>query len=109
MAVVRLCSFDDLAPSSARRVIVDGPSGASVAIAVVRIGDDLYAIGDVCSHADVSLSDGTLWPDDCELECPKHGSLFSLRSGAPSTLPATRPVPVYSVRREGDDVVVDLP
>ena len=68
-----------------------------------------YAIGDVCSHANVSLSDGEVMCDTKELECPKHGSLFSLRTGAPSTLPATRPVPVYSVRREGDDVVVELP
>ena len=53
-----VCSLDELAPGSARRVIVDG-----VAVALVRIGDEVYAIGDVCSHANVSLSDGEVWED----------------------------------------------
>lgn len=108
MATFRLCSFAELAPSSAKRCVVTDAAGAAHAVAVVRIADDLYGIGDVCSHAEVSLSEGTVWGDECELECPKHGSGFSLRTGVPSSLPATRPVPVYSVRREGDDVVVDL-
>jgi 3-phenylpropionate/trans-cinnamate dioxygenase ferredoxin component len=83
--------LDELEPGSARRVDVGG-----VAVAVVRIGDDVYAIGDVCTHADVSLSGGEVWCDERELECPKHGSAFSLVTGEPSTLPATRPVPVYA-------------
>ena len=61
-------------PGTARRVEVDG-----VAVAVVRIDDDVYAIGDVCSHANVSLSEGEVWCDEREIECPKHGSTFSLR------------------------------
>lgn len=85
--------LDDLEPGAARRVEVDG-----VPVAVVRIGDDVYAIGDTCSHAEVSLSDGEVWCDELELECPKHGSSFSLTSGEPSVLPATRPVPVYDAR-----------
>ena len=70
--------------------MVDG-----VAVAVVRIDDDVYAISDVCSHANVSLSDGEVWCDEKELECPKHGSTFSLETGEPITLPATQPVAVY--------------
>jgi 3-phenylpropionate/trans-cinnamate dioxygenase ferredoxin subunit len=66
-------------------------------VALVRIGDDVYAIGDRCSHADVSLSGGEVDEDDCTLECPKHGSAFDLRTGTPSSLPATRPVPTYTV------------
>ena len=100
---VRLCAFAELAPSSARRFVVEGRP-----IAVVRIGDDLYAIGDTCSHAEVSLSEGTLWPDECEIECWKHGSAFSLRTGEPQSFPATQPVPVYPIRRDGDDVVVTV-
>ena len=57
----------------ARRSRVDG-----VAVAVVRIDDDVYAIGDVCSHANVSLSEGEVWCDEREIECPKHGSTFDL-------------------------------
>ena len=66
-------------------------------VAVVRIGDDVYAIGDICSHANVSLSEGEVWCDEREIECPKHGSTFSLATGEPETLPATQPVPVFDV------------
>ena len=65
--------FDELADGTARGFEVDG-----VAVAVVRIGDDVYAIGDVCSHANVLLSDGEVWCDEREIECPKHSSTFSL-------------------------------
>jgi 3-phenylpropionate/trans-cinnamate dioxygenase ferredoxin subunit len=82
--------LDELTPGSVRRVMVDG-----VAVAVVRIDDDVYAISDVCSHANVSLSEGEVWCDEKELECPKHGSTFSLETGAPIPRPATQPVAVY--------------
>jgi len=101
---VRLCARDDLAPGSARRFDVDAHR-----IALVRIGDDFYALGDECSHADFSLSEGDVWTDECEIECPKHGSTFSLTTGEPQTLPATQPVPVYVVQVDGDDVSVVIP
>jgi 3-phenylpropionate/trans-cinnamate dioxygenase ferredoxin component len=101
---VRVCSVGDVEVDSARRFDVDGHR-----VAVVRIGDDWYAIGDECSHQDYSLSEGEVWPDECEIECPKHGSTFSLQNGEPRSLPATKPVPVYSVRVAGDDVLVTLP
>jgi len=47
-----------------------------------------------------------VWADECEIECPKHGSTFSLTSGEPQALPATRPVPTYELRIEGDDVMM---
>ena len=84
--------LDEIEPGTARRVDVGG-----VPVAVVRIGDEVYAIGDVCSHAEVSLSEGEVWADERELECPKHGSTFDLKTGEPVTLPATQPVPVYAV------------
>ena len=52
-------------------------------LCVVRLGDDWYVIGDECSHADFSLAEGDVWEDECEIECPKHGSTFSLTSGEP--------------------------
>ena len=91
-------------PGTARRFDVDGHR-----IALVRIGDDFYAIGDRCSHADYSLAEGDVWTDEREIECPKHGSTFSLTTGEPQTLPATRPVPAYPVQVDGDDVSVVLP
>jgi len=92
----------ELAPGTAR--LVEAPGHR---ICVVRIGDDVYAIGDTCSHAEVSLSEGEVLADECEIECWKHGSTFSLKTGEPQSLPATQPVPVYDTRvSEGQIVVV---
>ena len=99
---VRLCRRDELEPGTARRFDVDGHP-----IALVRIGDDFYAVGDTCSHEDYSLSEGEVLTDECEIECWKHGSTFDLCTGEPRSLPATKPVPVYRVRLEGDDVLVE--
>jgi 3-phenylpropionate/trans-cinnamate dioxygenase ferredoxin subunit len=95
--------FDDLAPGTATKVDVNG-----TAVALVRIGDDVYAIGDLCSHANVSLSDGEVWCDEKQLECPRHSSAFSLETGVPATLPATQPVPVFDVTVVNGDVVVEV-
>lgn len=102
MSEVRLCATDELASGEARRFEVEGEP-----IALVRIGDAFHAIGDICSHEKISLSEGEVHADTCELECWKHGSTFSLVTGAPSTLPATQPVPTYPVEvRDGDVYVV---
>ena len=101
---VRVCATSELAPGTARRFDIDGHR-----VAVVRIGEVFYAIGDRCSHADYSLSEGDVDIDDVTIECPKHGSTFSLETGEPQTLPATLPVPTYEVEVHGDDVVVVLP
>lgn len=98
-----VCMLDEIEPGTARKVEVDG-----VPVALVRIGDDVYAIGDTCSHANVSLSEGEVWCDELELECPKHSSAFSLVTGEPSTLPATQPVPVYHAAVVDGNVVVSL-
>ncbi len=101
MPEIPVCKVGDVAPGSAIRVDLDGHR-----LAVVRIGDDWYALGDRCSHAEASLSEGEVWADECEIECPKHGSAFSLKTGDALTLPATQPVPTYTVRVDGDDVLV---
>ena len=98
-----VCRLDALAPNSANRFMVNG-----CAVSVIRIGDDVYAIGDVCSHADISLSEGELYCDSKEIECWKHGSLFSIETGQAVTLPATQPVPVFVARVVDGDVVVDV-
>jgi 3-phenylpropionate/trans-cinnamate dioxygenase ferredoxin subunit len=98
---IAVCKVGDVAPNSAIRVDTDGHR-----LAVVRVGDDWYCLGDRCSHAEASIAEGEVWPDECEIECPKHGSAFSLKTGEPLTLPATQPVPTYTVRVEGDDVLV---
>ena len=97
----RVCAASDLEPGTAKRF-----DFGSHRICLIRIGDDFYAIGDECSHANFSLADGEVYPDKREIECWKHGSTFSLVDGKPQSVPATRPVPVYDVRREGDDILV---
>ena len=66
----------------------------------------MYALRDVCSHAEVALSEGDV--EDGAIECWLHGSLFDLKTGQPSGLPATKPVPTYAVTVEGDDVLVQM-
>ena len=106
---VRICSVHDVKLGAAARFDVDGHRLCVVRLAGRDGGpDDWYVIGDECSHADYSLSEGDVWEDEREIECPKHGSTFALDTGEPQTLPATQPVPVYRVRVDGDDVVVSI-
>ena len=104
MPELRVCSVDEVPAGTAKRVDVDG-----LRLCVVHLDGEFKVIGDRCSHADYSLSEGDVWVEEREIECPKHGSTFSLDTGEPQTLPATQPVPIYSVRVEDDDVVVCLP
>ncbi len=98
---VRVCAAADVPEGTAKAVeIGDAP------VCVVRSNGTFYAIRDVCSHADVALSSGEV--EDGTIECWLHGSRFDLRTGEPDSLPATRPVPVYPVKIEGDDVLVSL-
>ena len=95
--------FSEFESGVAKKVKVDG-----VAVAVVRIDDEIFAIADKCSHADVSLSDGVVWCETKQLECIKHGSAFNLVTGVPDTLPATQPVAVYEVSVVNNEVNVSL-
>lgn len=104
MSRVRVCALSDLSGDEARRFDVDGHR-----LAVTVIKDTVYAIADQCSHADYSLSEGDLYAEEFELECPKHGSTFSLLTGEPQCLPATAPVAVYPSSVDGGDVFVELP
>ncbi|MGZ4640155.1 MAG: non-heme iron oxygenase ferredoxin subunit [Actinomycetes bacterium] len=95
----RACSVKDVPDGGALRVVIDG-----VPVAVVRSEGEIYAIHDVCSHANVALSEGEV--EDQTIECWLHGSRFDLVTGRPTGLPATKPVPVYPVKIDGDDVLV---
>jgi 3-phenylpropionate/trans-cinnamate dioxygenase ferredoxin subunit len=92
----------EVAKGTAISVEVDG-----LDVAVVHADDgQFYAVRDECSHAAVALSEGEV--DGCTLECWLHGSRFDLVTGEPLALPAIRPIPVYPVSIEGDDVFVDV-
>jgi 3-phenylpropionate/trans-cinnamate dioxygenase ferredoxin subunit len=84
----RLCALSDLRAGTALRVELD-----EVDVAVVRVGDEVFTIEDVCSHAEVPLSDGVV--SGCTIECELHGSRFDLRTGKPTGPPASQPVPVF--------------
>ena len=88
--------------------VADLPDGRGIRVdygehrvAVFRIGDSVYAIGDRCSHAEASLAEGEVL--DLDVECPRHGSEFNLETGKPASFPATKPVPVYDVRVDGTE------
>jgi 3-phenylpropionate/trans-cinnamate dioxygenase ferredoxin subunit len=103
MSAVTVARLDDLVDGGAARFDVGGHR-----LSVVRIGADVYVIGDRCSHADYSLSEGEVDVDTCHIECFKHGSSFSLKTGEPDSLPATKPVPVYDVVVVDGDVLVEV-
>jgi 3-phenylpropionate/trans-cinnamate dioxygenase ferredoxin component len=95
------CALSDIPEGAAVRVeFGDEP------VCLVRTEGEVFAIRDVCSHADVALSEGDV--EGTTVECWLHGSRFDLRSGKPTGLPATVPVPIYETKLEGDAVLVRL-
>ncbi len=98
---LKVSPLDELPRDRGVRVIV-----GEHRIALFRLGDDVYAIGDRCCHAEASLSEGELF--DEAVECPRHGSEFDLRTGEPASLPATSPVPTYEVSVEDGTVYLTL-
>ncbi|MFB9833761.1 non-heme iron oxygenase ferredoxin subunit [Actinoallomurus acaciae] len=101
MSFVRVCALAEVPDEGALAVEID-----DTPVAVVRVGQEVFALRDVCSHAEVALSEGEVY--DHTIECWLHGSCFDLRSGKPTNPPATQPVPTYRVKIEGDDVFVSL-
>ena len=98
----RACALDELPEVGALQVIIDGD-----AYAIVRDEEGgIHALEDRCTHAEVALSEGEV--EDCSIECWLHGSRFDLRTGHPSGLPATEPVPVFPVEVRDGDVYVTL-
>ncbi len=102
MAAVKVTTVADLEDDTpAEFDDIDGTD-----IVLVRTEGEIFAIGAICSHAEVPMVEGEV--EDCALECYMHGSMFDLRTGAPLSLPATEPIPVYPVTIDGDDVLVDV-
>lgn len=101
MTASKVCAVADLTPNTALKVDVDG---IPIAIVLDSAGT-VHAIGDTCTHGDISLSEGFV--EDDTLECWAHGSKFSLTTGKPLTLPAYEPVPVFTVTITDGDVYID--
>lgn len=101
MTFKKVCRISDISDGGVVGVEVD-----DTPVALVRKGEEVFALHDVCSHAEVKLSEGEVY--DGTLECWLHGSCFDVRSGKPTGPPATKPVNVYRVKIDGDDVLVSL-
>lgn len=101
MATTRACAAADLSVDQPKRVVIDG-----VPIALVKdSAGEIHAIGDTCTHGEISLSEGFVEGDT--LECWAHGSQFSLSTGEPVNLPAYEPVPVYVIEIVDGDIYID--
>jgi 3-phenylpropionate/trans-cinnamate dioxygenase ferredoxin subunit len=101
---ITVCSLDELPEGAMRLVEADG-----LKIGVFHCaGGELLAIEDRCSHDDGALAEGEFDPGTCTVECPRHGSLFDLRSGKPRTLPAFAPVTTFEVRLDQNEVKLEL-
>ena len=98
-----ICPVDEL-PRGARRVVL----WEDLEIGVVNCGGDIVAIEDRCSHDDGDLMEGDVDTDTCTVECPRHGSLFDLRTGAPLNLPAYLPVDTFPVTVEDGLIKVEV-
>jgi len=101
---ITVCALDELPEGEMRLVEADGRK-----IGVFHCpGGDLLAIEDRCSHDDGPLAEGEFDLDSCTVECPRHGSLFDLRTGRPKTLPAYQPVQTFAARVENGDVKLEV-
>ncbi len=100
---LEICPVQDLPPGAKRRVLWE-----DLEIGLFNCRGEIFAIEDRCSHDDGTLADGELDQDACTVECPRHGSLFDLRTGQPKTLPAYVPVDTFAVRIEDDVIKLEV-
>ena len=101
--VIDVCATNELPPGERKIVMHE-----DLEIGVFNVGGEYLAIEDRCSHDDGPLAEGEVDAANCTIECPRHGSLFDLRSGAPKTLPAYQPVDTYAVTVDGDTIKLEI-
>ncbi|MEA2319562.1 MAG: 3-phenylpropionate/trans-cinnamate dioxygenase ferredoxin component [Solirubrobacteraceae bacterium] len=101
--IIDVCPLSEL-PPGAKRII----EWEDIEIGVFNCNGVLYAIEDRCSHDDGPLAEGEMDPESCTVECPRHGSLFDLRTGKPLTLPAYEPVDTFPVVVEDNVIKLEV-
>ncbi len=101
MSFAAVAKLDEIPDGGMKQVVAHGDL-----VGLYRVGADVYAINDICSHEETYLTDGDFEVEDMEVECPLHGSRFDVRDGSVRILPATKPVASYPVKIEGDLVLV---
>ncbi len=100
---IKVAVLSDVPPGE-----VLGVEAAGKRICLANVEGEIYAFQDNCSHRDFPLSQGELDEDDCTITCDWHGARFDIRSGAAVGLPATRPIAVYPVKVEGEEIWVEV-
>ena len=103
MELITVCSLSELPPGEMRLV-----EWEDLEIGVFNCAGTVYAIEDRCSHDDGPLVEGTLDQEGCTVECPRHGSVFDLRTGRPKTLPAYEPVDTFPVTVEDGTIKLEV-
>ena len=101
MSFQTVAKIEEIPDNGMKQVVAHGD-----VVGLYRVGSDVFAINDYCSHEETFLTEGEFDPEDFEVECPLHGSRFDVRDGSVRILPATRPVATYPVKIEGDLVMV---
>jgi nitrite reductase/ring-hydroxylating ferredoxin subunit len=101
MSFTAVAKLDDIPDGGMKQVSVMGEM-----VGLYRVGSNVYAMGDVCTHEETFLTEGEFEPEELEVECPLHGSRFNVADGSVRILPATKPEPVYEVKIEGDTILV---
>ncbi|MEA2447125.1 MAG: 3-phenylpropionate/trans-cinnamate dioxygenase ferredoxin component [Actinomycetota bacterium] len=96
-----IAKLDEIPDCGMKQVVVNGE-----VLGLYRVGNEVFAISDICTHEETYLTGGEFDCDEMEVECPLHGSKFDVRTGAVRILPATKPVATYPVKIEGDLVLV---
>jgi 3-phenylpropionate/trans-cinnamate dioxygenase ferredoxin subunit len=101
--IINVCTVSELPPGERKLV-----EWEDLEIGVFNCDGEYFAIEDRCSHDDGPLAEGEFDTATCTVECPRHGSLFDLRTGKPKTLPAYEPVDTFPVHVEGDTVKLEV-
>lgn len=96
---IRVAAVDEIVDGGRKSVVVD-----DIVVLVVRVGEQYFAVEDVCSHDGQPLTDGPVI--DCSITCPRHGARFDLATGKPLCMPAVEPIPTLSVELRDDGVYV---
>ena len=103
MNKIPVCSLEEISAGKTQVIDVEGKS-----VLVIQLGEEYFAVESICSHADVSLEGGDIDESDYTIECPKHGSLFSIKNGEALTLPATKSLKTWTASTDGENVVIEL-
>ena len=101
--IIDVCPVNELPPGDMRLI-----EWEDLEIGVFNCGGTLYAIEDRCSHDNGPLAEGEFDSDNCTVECPRHGSLFDLKTGQPKTLPAYVPVDTFPVIIEDETIKLEV-